>query len=109
HAIETAGGYFRYNHGEAVALGMLVAIDISRLIGLANEKAARRIDCLIQQTGLPHRIRGIGIDAIVKAHYHDKKFKGASNRFVLFKDIGKVMLVENVPLSVIKKAIKNRF
>ena len=64
---------------------------------------------MIQKIGLPCRIRKVGLRDIIKTHYHDKKFKGSKNRFVLVKDIGKVKIVENVPLSVIKKAIKNRF
>jgi 3-dehydroquinate synthase len=109
HAIETAGGYSRYNHGEAVSLGMLVAVDISRMLGFTCKSTAQRIEDLIQKIGLPSRIEKVSLNDIIKAHYHDKKFKGSRNRFVLVKDIGKVKIIENVPLSVIKKAIKNRF
>ncbi len=109
HAIETAGGYCGYNHGEAIALGMLVALDISRMLGLIDKSIAQRIEVLIQKIGLPYRIEKLRANGIIKAHYHDKKFQGSKNRFVLVKDIGKVKIVENVPLSVIRKAIKNRF
>ncbi|MFH1397473.1 MAG: 3-dehydroquinate synthase [Candidatus Omnitrophota bacterium] len=109
HAIETAGGYSRYNHGEAISLGMLVAMDISQMLGLTCKSTVSKIEALIQKIGLPYRIEKLKANAIINAHYHDKKFQGSKNRFVLVKDIGKVMVVENVPLPVIRKAIKNRF
>ena len=108
HAIEAAGNYKRYNHGEAIALGMLVACDISRKKNIINNITSQRIENLIKTVGLPTRIKNISIPDIIKSHYRDKKFIGSKNRFVLIKTIGKTIIVENIPLKIIKEALRGR-
>ncbi|HLF18174.1 MAG TPA: 3-dehydroquinate synthase [Candidatus Omnitrophota bacterium] len=105
HAIEAAGRYKGYQHGEAIALGMRVASDISVSMKLLSRKEEQRINDLITHVGLPRRIRGIKLSDILKAMRHDKKFPAGRNRFVLATRIGKVKLVTGVPLSVIAKTI----
>ncbi|HTZ11791.1 MAG TPA: 3-dehydroquinate synthase [Candidatus Margulisiibacteriota bacterium] len=109
HAIEASGGYEGYNHGEAVALGMLVASRISVRIGLLKPQTERLIRGLIAKYGLPVFIRNIPLKKIINAHYHDKKFIGAKNRFVLLSGIGKTEIVTGVPLELIIEAIEGLF
>jgi 3-dehydroquinate synthase len=108
HAIEAAGGYTGYSHGQAVALGMLVACVISRQLGLLATSELHRIEDLIRQTGLPVAIGRIPLNSIINAHYRDKKFTGARNRFVLVKAIGNAIVRQNVPFEIIRQAIKGR-
>jgi 3-dehydroquinate synthase len=108
HAIETAGGYKRHNHGEAIALGMLAACDIGLILGCTDKRAKARIAALIAKTGLPTKIKGIPLQKIIKAHYYDKKFSGAKNRFVIAETIGRVKVKQDIPLSVIKASLKER-
>lgn len=108
HAIEAAGSFRRYSHGEAIAIGMCAACDLSKKLKLLNEKEAARIEKLIKATGLPTAIRGVSLKSIVKAHFYDKKFIGGKNRFVLLKSIGKTVLVDNVPLEAVRKVLINR-
>lgn len=108
HAIEAAGNYKKYNHGEAVALGMLVASDISQMLGFVNKDIPLRIEVIIKKVGLPVKINKISIEAIIKAHYLDKKFIGPTNRFVLIERIGKTKIVENIPLRIIRRALRKR-
>jgi 3-dehydroquinate synthase len=108
HAIEAASGYSSYNHGEAITLGMLLACDISANMGLVDAALCKRIEGLIKKIGLPTRISRVSLNAIIKAHYRDKKFTGAKNRFVLLSDIGKTKIIENVPLGIIKEVLKAR-
>jgi len=103
HAIEAAGNYSGYNHGEAVALGMLIAADISRKVGLASERDVKRIGSLIKKAGLPVKIkRGLALKKIIAAYYRDKKFRGRKNRLVLIRSIGKAVVREGIPLGLIK-------
>ncbi|MFH1457716.1 MAG: 3-dehydroquinate synthase [Candidatus Omnitrophota bacterium] len=108
HAIEAAGGFKAYNHGEAVALGMLVASNISRSLCLIDDRTCARIENLIRAVGLPFKIMGVSFTRIILAHYHDKKFIGKKNRFVLTCGIGKTKIVENLPLAIIRKALQKR-
>ncbi len=108
HAIETAGGYNLYHHGEAVALGMRVAADISHQLGLLSARNAERLNELLSNIGLPLRIKNIKLNDILSAMRHDKKFKGTRNRLVLAKVIGKVVVREGIPLDVVRRAIAAR-
>jgi 3-dehydroquinate synthase len=108
HALEAAAGYRGYNHGEAVALGMLLASDLSTKIGLIREGVGARIENLIENVGLPTKITKVSLGCIIKAHYRDKKFIGAKNRFVLLRGIGKTKIVEDIPLELIKEVLRSR-
>jgi len=108
HAIEAAGDYKRYNHGQAIALGMLVACQMSKRLNFIDDEILSRIEKLIQAIGLPTKIKKVSLAKILKAHYRDKKFIGKKNRFVLIKGIGKAKVVEDIPLRLIREAIKKR-
>ncbi|MBU0547845.1 MAG: 3-dehydroquinate synthase [Candidatus Omnitrophica bacterium] len=106
HAIESACGYKGYNHGEAVGLGMIAASVLSCKLGLIDNKLALRIENLIKLYGLPIRLKGVSINKIIDAYYHDKKFVGKQNKLVLIRGIAKPMLVRNVALDLIKEAVR---
>lgn len=108
HAIEAASNYKFYTHGEAIALGMLAASDISQRTNLIGGAVSQRIEGLIKRAGLPTRIKKASLNNIINAHYRDKKFIGSKNRFVLIRGIGKAKIVENIPLEAIKEAVKKR-
>jgi len=106
HAIEAASGYQGYNHGQAVALGMIVAVDLSARLKLIDAKLCARIQNLIKLYGLPVKLKGVSVDKIIRAHYYDKKFSGKQNKFVLICSIGKHKIVNNVRLDLIKEAVR---
>jgi 3-dehydroquinate synthase len=109
HAIEAAGGYAgKYNHGEAIAIGMVAASDIARRLGIIDRKTADRIEVLIKKAGLPVFAKGLRSDKIFLSLLHDKKFIRGRNRFVLPASIGKVKVVEDIPDNIVKYAIKDR-
>jgi len=68
HGIETATGYARYRHGEAVGLGLLAALRLSGLSELRDE-----VRELLAARGLPTTLTGIDPDAVVMASARDKK------------------------------------
>jgi shikimate kinase/3-dehydroquinate synthase len=85
HALETATGYSRYRHGEAVGLGLLAALRLSGQPALRDEVAA-----LLKARGLPTRLDGADPDAVVSATAADKKRLGAGpDPFVLLDRPGK--------------------
>jgi 3-dehydroquinate synthase len=108
HAIEAALGYRGYNHGEAVALGMLLAVDISVRLGLVSGTIAKRVEALIAALGLPVRIRGVPLSKILKAQSHDKKFTGKKNRFVLLDGLGSTIIREGIPLGLLRQVLAAR-
>jgi len=108
HAIEATAGYSRaYTHGEAIAIGMVVANEIAVRLGCLKQTEALRIKRLIEAAGLPTRMRpGLSLDRLLESHLRDKKFKGAVNRFILPTSIGSARVVENIPGSLIREAVK---
>lgn len=106
HAVEAAGRYGRYHHGEAVALGMRIAARISVAMGLLAASEETRINQLITSVGLPEKIAGAGLAKILGLMRHDKKFTAGHNRFVLIKKIGQAVVVRDIPTNIITQAIK---
>jgi len=92
HAIEALSGYGVYRHGEAVAMGMVMAARFSVRLGLCGEQTAQRIEALIVSLGLPAAPPPIDAAAFVESMRHDKKVRGGALRFILVREIGSVEL-----------------
>jgi shikimate kinase/3-dehydroquinate synthase len=85
HAIETATGYARYRHGEAVGLGLLAALRLS------GQDALRELaHDLLSRVGLPTRLEGTDAEAVAAATARDKKRTGEVVPFVLVDAPGRV-------------------
>ena len=86
HAIETATGYARYRHGEAVALGLLAALTLSERPALRAE-----VEQLLAARGLPTQLdAAVDLDAVEQAVQRDKKRRGGRVGFVLVEAPGDV-------------------
>ncbi len=107
HAIEAASLFGEYQHGEAVALGMRVASNISVQLKMLPNSTDQRINALISSVGLPKRISRVKLKDVLSLMMHDKKFVGTKKRFVLTRRIGSVELVADVPLDVVVAAVKS--
>jgi shikimate kinase/3-dehydroquinate synthase len=87
HALETATGYARYRHGEAVGLGLLAALTLSNLPELRAEVAA-----LLDARGLPTALDpAVPPAAVLAATARDKKRRGGRVGFVLVEAPGRVV------------------
>jgi len=106
HAIEAEAGYGNITHGEAVAVGMLFAIELSRdVLKLAFnlEEFKTWLQSLGYRTSLPS---GLSIDRLLLRMKQDKKAVGETIRFVLLQQIGDPVVSEveeNVLLNSLKK------
>jgi shikimate kinase/3-dehydroquinate synthase len=85
HAIEAATGYARYRHGEAVALGLLVALRLSE-----QEDLREQVRVLLDAHGLPTHASGIEPAAILAATKLDKKRGPQGVPMVLVEKPGRV-------------------
>lgn len=106
HAVEAAGRYNQYHHGESVGLGMRVAARISVQMGLLSAANEGRINRLITTVGLPQQIKAVRLAKILDLMRHDKKFAAGHNRFVLARKIGQVSVVTDVPANIITSSIQ---
>ncbi|MCK5581679.1 MAG: 3-dehydroquinate synthase [Candidatus Omnitrophica bacterium] len=107
HAIEAANQFKDYHHGEAVALGMRVAVNISFRMGLISPNTVPRVDKVLSDIGLPEKIEHVHLSDIMRHMEHDKKFKEGKNRFVLATGIGGVKVVQGVDQGIIQAAVKD--
>lgn len=109
HAIEAASSFTKdYSHGEAVAIGIVCACDISCKLKLMKPAEAKRVENLLSKTGLPTKCTNLRIEDIMYAQSHDKKFIHGKNRFVLPKRIGSVQVKEDIPVKLIDAVLKKR-
>lgn len=110
HGIEAASSFSHlYTHGQAVAIGMLVACDIARSLGvLKEEKLSERLEALLIKYDLPVFYKGLETKRILEAMGHDKKSLKGKNRFVLPVKMGRTEIVSDVPLAVIQEALQKR-
>jgi 3-dehydroquinate synthase len=106
HAIEAAGKYKLYHHGESIALGMRMAAYISSELNYLKSTDAFRINQLLSAIGLPAKVKSLSVETILSMMSHDKKFVGGKNRFVLAARIGSVKVVEDIPAVLIERAIR---
>jgi shikimate kinase/3-dehydroquinate synthase len=100
HAIETATGYTRYRHGEAVALGLLAALRLSNVPDLRDEVAE-----LLRAAGLPTTLEGADPAAVVAATRLDKKRRGEDVPFVLVRAPGDVVFGRRVSPDAVVAAV----
>ena len=107
HAIERAGNYRKFLHGEAVSLGIVAACAISvKRAGLPPDQRATIID-LLARFGLPTRLpQNFPRKKILDAVKFDKKFEGGKVRFVLTPRIGTARITNDVTLDDIHEAVK---
>jgi len=106
HAIERAGDYKKFLHGEAISLGMVAACDVSmKKAGLPRDQRDAIVD-LLRQFDLPTQLSAnFPREKIFEALLFDKKFEGGKIRFVVTSTIGSAHLSSDVTLDDIREAI----
>jgi 3-dehydroquinate synthase len=107
HALEAICGYGKFLHGEAISIGQVTAVNISRRVPGLSKRDAGRIINLFQRAGLPTQIRLNSVQRrkLFAAMRLDKKVRGGEARFVLAKKIGKVVWGRRVPEVYIREAL----
>jgi len=97
HAIETATGYGRYRHGEAVAIGMHLAARLSARLGMITERQADRLTGLLEALGLPTDPPADIDPGALLAHMHlDKKNRGGRIRLILLNELGAATIRDDI-------------
>jgi 3-dehydroquinate synthase len=105
HALEAETGYKSLLHGEAVAWGMIAAADIGREAGVSDKQMARQIREMVTAFGPLPKFK-VKPRRILKRLMSDKKTIAGTPHFVLARRIGEVEIVNDVPNSVIIRAVE---
>jgi len=105
HAVEAAALY-QIPHGEAVAIGMVVASRISVAKGLMPKGDLERLVSLLERLNLPREIpQGLRTGELINLLQHDKKAKAGRIHFVLCKGIGQTFITDEVSKEELTLAI----
>ena len=94
HALESVTEYREYKHGEAVAIGMVVASKIANLMDICNSEVVERVRAIVIKSGLPWELPDYKYKHYLRAIRIDKKVVGDSLNFILTSRIGSVMIKE---------------
>ncbi len=97
HAIEAGLGYGKWLHGEAVAIGMLLAADLSARLACLPTAEVARIKTLLIKIGLPVRLPAeLSVAQMLDLMAGDKKNINSQLRLILLKAIGQACVAEDV-------------
>jgi shikimate kinase / 3-dehydroquinate synthase len=111
HALESAGGFDRWTHGEAVALGSVAALCLGEAMGVTPRAIRERAVSVLRAVGLPTTIDARDLETALPLLGLDKKRRGKDVRFVLVEAPGVPRLVD-VPLTelgpLLRKAVADR-
>ncbi len=111
HAVEHLSGY-RLSHGQSVAVGMMVAARVARMMGACGDGLVRVHERMLRRLGLPVCMpRSIRAEDVLLALKYNKKFLTEGTRMALLSEVGKLWSVDNehaIPVSdhVIAEAVE---
>jgi 3-dehydroquinate synthase len=108
HALEAGAGFSdRLLHGEAVALGMVLAFEFSSAKGLLPAADAERARAHLAAVGLPTHLRDIpgdmpGVDQLMDLIAQDKKVRRGTLTFILARGIGRAFVANDVDVAEVR-------
>ena len=107
HAIETAGGYGKFLHGEAISLGLIGANKISSQKSNLSDSENEIIIKALKKFNLPTQLDdSVSTQSLIDIMKSDKKFKNGKIRFVILNKLGEAELSEDVSEADISLAIE---
>jgi 3-dehydroquinate synthase len=112
HALETATGFSdRLRHGEAIAIGMVLASRLSALLGYCDVNEERRTIAHFKAAGLPTALKDIpgslpDADALLTLMSQDKKVRRGALTFILTRGIGKAFVQPDVEPEPVRRLLE---
>ena len=107
HAIETYTGYGHWLHGEAVAVGILMACDLSRRMGMLNSADVKRVESLVRGAGLPGASPpDMTADDFINLMAVDKKNLDGRLRLVLLRNLGSAFVTTDFSQSSLRRTLE---
>ena len=112
HALEAELGYSGHLlHGEAVAVGMIMAFELSTRLGLCPKEDSHRVrahfDAVGLATSLPKDVNPLEVDVLMNHMAHDKKVKSGKLTFVLVRGIGDAFLTQDVAAADVMSVLED--
>ncbi|TMJ58975.1 MAG: 3-dehydroquinate synthase [Alphaproteobacteria bacterium] len=118
HALEAATGFSdRLFHGEGVAVGMVLAAELSTELGMIGQSEADRVRRHLAEVGLPSHVQdiagcaqeGLGdADALMALMAQDKKVRRGRLTFILLKAVGRAVVAPDVEPSLVRDFLQTK-
>jgi|TARA_B100001540_G_scaffold299654_1_gene304356 3-dehydroquinate synthase len=105
HAIESLTDYSVYSHGEAVAMGMVMASNMSHKMDMLSSEDKKRITNLIKSMNLPTNKPDLDKNDFFESMRRDKKTQDGQIRLILLESIGRAMIASDYPKELLMKTI----
>jgi len=105
HALESVTHYRRYQHGEAVAWGMMAAAFLGHEVALTRAEDVSRIVSLVCRLGPLPAWPSVSPATLVSVMRADKKARAGVLRFVLSPRLGQARTVDDVPVDVVERVL----
>ena len=106
HAIEKITNYKKFLHGEAVAIGMVMANALARRLGKLSGEQEERIRKVLQKFSLPIKFHVADADAFYELFFLDKKSENGKIKFILPDGIGKFYASKEIAKDEVIAALK---
>jgi 3-dehydroquinate synthase len=106
HVVENETNYTTYLHGEAVAIGMVMANALAVELGLMREAEAEEVKSLLERAGLPTDYTIGDIDDFYEHFFLDKKSANNTIKFILPEGIGAHRIVKDLDEAQVKKVLR---
>ena len=106
HVVENETNYTTYLHGEAVAIGMVMANALAVELGLFTTSEAKLVKELLERSSLPTDYCIENVDDFYEHFFLDKKSANNSIKFILPHGIGNHKMVSDIDVKIVKKVLK---
>ncbi len=106
HVIENETAYKTYLHGEAVAIGMVMANRLSCRLGLMSEDEAKKVEDVLKKYNLPTTYNIKDVESFYETFFLDKKSADTKITFILPKGIGGVVITDECKKSDVISVLK---
>ena len=106
HAFEAATDYKKFKHGEAIAWGMIAALEYGRELGLLQIEDSARLIQLIHRVGRLPSLKGIAIGDLWKALIRDKKFRSGDIRMIFLRRLGDAKILDGIDPSSLRSFLR---
>lgn len=108
HAIEAVAGFGTYLHGEAVAIGLMMAARLSAELGQCQASEVDAVEKILSAYQLPTQLRTpLPLASLIQAMQRDKKVRAGKLRFILMQGIGAAKTTTEVPEVLAEKIFRS--
>lgn len=105
HVVENETNYSTYLHGEAVAIGIIMANALAIELGMLTQEEASEIKSFLEKSSLPTDYLIKDVDAFYEHFFLDKKSAKGSIKFILPQGLGQNKIVSDIDENIVKKVL----